>query len=76
LKNHNLLKDYYLPGDLEADIRGFVKHYNLGRYHESLKKLTPPDVYLGISQTILRERERIKRNTIRRRRLLHQTKAA
>ena len=46
------------------------------RYHESLDNLTPADVYFGRGQTILIERERIKRDTIRKRRLNHQAKAA
>ena len=56
--------------------RRFVDHYNHRRYHESLKNLTPADVYFGRGQTILLERERIKRNTIQNRRLQHQKKAA
>lgn len=76
LKNRILLENYYLPGDLEASISRFVDHYNHQRYHESLKNLTPADVYLGRGQTILLNRERIKRNTIQNRRLRHQNKAA
>jgi transposase InsO family protein len=76
LKNRILLENYYLPGDLEAQIEAFVEHYNHQRYHESLKNLTPADVYLGRGQTILLERERIKRQTIRQRRLLHHCQAA
>ncbi len=76
LKNRILLENYYLPGDLEAHIGRFVEHYNHRRYHESLKNLTPADVYFGRGQTILLQRERIKRDTIRKRRLLHQMKAA
>ena len=76
LKNRILLENYYLPGDLEASIGRFVDHYNHRRYHESLSNLTPADVYFGRGQTILLERERIKRNTIRNRRLQHQKKAA
>jgi putative transposase len=76
LKNRILLENYYLPGDLEAQIQAFVEHYNHQRYHESLKNLTPADVYLGRGQTILLERERIKRQTIQQRRLLHQRQAA
>jgi hypothetical protein len=34
------------------------------------------DVYFGRGQTILLQRERIKRDTIRQRRLQHQSKAA
>ena len=36
LKNRILLENYYLPGDLEAEIGAFVAHYNHLRYHESL----------------------------------------
>jgi transposase InsO family protein len=76
LKNRILLENYYLPGDLEAGIDKFVDYYNHHRYHESLSNLTPADVYFGRSQTILLQRERIKRQTIHNRRLLHQNKAA
>ena len=75
-KNRILLENYYLPGDLEAHVRRFVEHYNHDRYHESLNNLTPADVYFGRAQTILLQRERIKRETIRKRRLQHQSKAA
>ncbi len=71
LKNRILLENYYLPGDLEAQIDAFVGHYNHQRYHESLKSLTPADVYFGRGQTILLKRERIKRKTIEHRRLRH-----
>ena len=76
LKNRILLDNYYLPGDLKAHIGRFVDHYNHRRYHESLQNLTPADVYFGRGQTILLQRERIKRNTIKERRLQHQGKAA
>ena len=76
LKNRILLENYYLPGDLQAAIERFVEHYNHRRYHESLNNLTPADVYFGRGHTILLERERIKRQTIQRRRLMHQQKAA
>jgi putative transposase len=76
LKNRILLENYYLPGDLEAEVGDFVAHYNHLRYHESLGNLTPADVYFGRGQTILIERERIKRQTIQNRRLLHHRQAA
>ena len=76
LKNRILLENYYLPGQLEARIEAFVAHYNHLRYHESIDNLTPADVYFGRGQTILLERERIKRKTIQHRRLHHKTHAA
>ena len=76
LKNRVLLNNYYLPRELEAEIAAFVENYNHCRLHESLKNLTPADVYFGRGQQILEERERIKKLTIHNRRLQHQLKAA
>jgi putative transposase len=76
LKNRILLENYFFQEDLETQIAAFVEHYNHRRYHESLDNLTPADVYFGRGQTILLERERIKRDTIRLRRLNHKAKAA
>ena len=76
LKNRILLENYFLPGDLKAKIGRFVTYYNHHRYHESLSNLTPADVYFGRGETILLERERIKRNTINHRRLQHRKTAA
>jgi transposase InsO family protein len=56
LKNRILLENYYLPGDLEAQIEAFVADYNDRRYHESIDNLTPADVYFGRGQTILRHK--------------------
>jgi transposase InsO family protein len=47
LKNRILLENYYLPGDLEAQIEAFVDDYNNRRYHESIGNLTPANVYFG-----------------------------
>jgi transposase InsO family protein len=58
LKNRILLENYYLPGDLEAQIEAFVADYNHLRYHEGIGNATPADVYFGRGQTILIERER------------------
>jgi len=76
LKNRILLENYFLPDDLQASIEAFVTHYNHQRYHESLSNLTPADVYFGRGQTILLQRERIKRNTFQQRRLQHRKSAA
>ena len=76
LADGSLLENYYLPGDLKAQIGRFVSHYNHRRYHESLQNLTPADVYFGRGQSILQQRERIKRNTINQRRLQYRNHAA
>ena len=54
----------------------FVDHYNHRRYHESLGNLTPADVYYGRGQAILVARDKIKKLTIRNRRLSHHGQAA
>ena len=76
LKNRFLLENYYLPGDLEAQLGAFVEHYNRRRYHESLNNLTPADFYFGRGQTILLESKRIKRKTTSHLRLQHRDAAA
>jgi len=76
LKNRILLENYFLPGDLENQIETFVEHYNHQRYHESLSNVTPADAYFGRAQTIIKQRERIKRQTIEHRRLQHRKLAA
>ena len=76
LKNRVLLENYYLPGDLEGQICAFVEHYNNRRYHESLSNLTPADVYFGRGTAIIKRREKVKKLTIRSRRLLHRKQAA
>jgi transposase InsO family protein len=77
LKNRILLvENHYLPGELEAQVAAFVEHHNHRRVHESLDNLTPADVYFGRGRAILRERQRIKRQTIQQRRLLHLSRAA
>jgi transposase InsO family protein len=76
LKNRILLENYFLPGDLEAQIEAFVEHYNHRRYHESLDNVTPADAYFGRASAIIERRERIKRQTIEHRRLQHRRLAA
>jgi len=76
LKNRILLENYFLPGDLEAQVAAFVDDYNNRRLHESLGNVTPADVYFGRQTAILNRREKIKRMTIQTRRLQHQHNAA
>lgn len=76
LKNRILLENYFLPGDLETQIEAFVEQYNHQRYHESLNNVTPADTFFGRAETIIEQRERIKRKTLQKRRLLHRKLAA
>jgi transposase InsO family protein len=76
LKNRILLENHFLPGDLKAQIKAFVGHYNDRRYHESLSNVTPSDVYCGRDKAILQQRKKIKRKTFEARRLHHSTHAA
>ena len=76
LKNRILLENYFLPGDLEAQVEAFVVHYNYQRYHESLNNVTPADAYFGRAPAIIKQRERIIRQTIEHRRLQHRKLAA
>jgi len=72
MKNILLLDNYYYPEELRAQIARFVEYYNHRRYHESLANVTPADVYHGRAAEILAQRERIKQETIRRRRNAYQ----
>jgi transposase InsO family protein len=54
------LNHYYCPQKLEPAIAQFVESYNNRRYHESLKNLTPYDVYFGKGEKILKKREKLK----------------
>jgi len=67
MKNILLLDNYYSPDDLKAQIKTFVEYCNYQRYHESLKNVTPAEVYTGRATLILKERKRIKERTRRQR---------
>jgi transposase InsO family protein len=71
MKNQILLENYYLPGELKIALKQFVSYYNHERYHESLRNLTPADVFYGRGQEILDQREKIKRSTLAMRRKMH-----
>jgi len=68
MKNVIKLDNYYSPEDLSKAIAEFVKYYNYKRYHESLRNLTPADVYFGRDKKILKERSKIKEKTLKERR--------
>lgn len=67
------LHHYYSPEQLSEAILEYVDYYNKERYHESLKNLTPEDVYLGRGELILKERQRIKENSLKNRKITYQT---
>ena len=71
LKSHILLTNYFLPGNLGAQIKAFVEHYKPHRYHESLKNVTSADVYFGRAEAIIKQQERINRKIIEHRCLQH-----
>ena len=68
MKNVVKLDNYYCPEELTRALEKFVHYYNYQRYHESLNNVTPADVYFGKREQILRRREKIKQQTLTRRR--------
>lgn len=72
IKSVVLLDNYYCPEQLVCAIDQYVRYYNTECYHESLDNLTPEDVYLGRGERIIKERQKIKENTLRKRRNRYQ----
>jgi putative transposase len=72
MKNVVKLQNYYLPWELELELERFVRWYNKERYHESLDNLTPEDVYVGRGREIQTARQRLKAQTLRRRKWYNQ----
>jgi putative transposase len=68
MKNVVKLDNYYCPEELEEALASFVHYYNHKRYHESLCNVTPADAYYGRQDEILKQREKIKSITLKRRR--------
>lgn len=73
MKNEVKLQHYYLPGELEIEISRFVEYYNNERYHESLRNVTPADVYFGRNERIETRREQLKRKTLHLRKMQNLT---
>jgi len=71
MKNVVKLDNYYLPEELNAALEKFVYYYNHQRYHESLDNVTPADVYYGKKEMILKQRAKIKQQTMLQRRQLY-----
>jgi putative transposase len=71
LKNVVTLRNFYLPWELEEEVTRFVRYYNHERVHEALDNLTPADVYEGRGREIQTARQRLKEQTLRRRRRIN-----
>jgi len=71
MKNLILLDHYYSPSELEERIREWVDYYNNHRYHEAIDNVTPSDKYFGRDKEILKNRMKIKKQTIRERRKIN-----
>lgn len=72
MKNVVKLQNYYKPETLRQEIGKFVEYYNNERVHESLKNVTPADVYHGRHHEIQTARQLLKMQTLRRRRCYNQ----
>ena len=64
MKNEVKLQHYYFPEELRLVVERFIEYYNNHRYHESLRNVTPADVYFGRNKKIEEKREKIKRRTL------------
>ncbi len=64
MKNEVKLQHYYFPEELRLEVERFIEYYNNHRYHESLRNVTPADVYFGRYKKIEEKREKIKRRTL------------
>jgi putative transposase len=69
MKNILLLDNYYSPTELEDTIAKWVEYYNNERYHESIGNIKPRDKYLGLDTRIIEKRRKIKKETMKKRRL-------
>jgi putative transposase len=72
MKNVVKLRNYYYPDELKRELGRFVEYYNNERVHESLKNVTPADVYHGRHHEIQTSRQLLKMQTLRRRRWYNQ----
>ena len=59
------------PSELEERIREWGDYYNNHRYHEAIDNVTPSDKYFGRDQEILKNRMKLKTQTIRKRRKIN-----
>lgn len=64
MKNVVKLENYFFPEELKQQLHLFVEHYNKKRYHESLRNVTPSDVYFGRDKQVLEQRAEVKSKTL------------
>jgi len=76
LKERVLLVVHTTPWELAEDIAAFVAYYNSERYHEALGNVTPDDVYFRRKEAILEARNKLKVETLARRREINLGKEA
>lgn len=76
MKNIVKLEHYYTPSELEKALEKFVHYYNFERYHEAIDNLTPANVYFGTDQKVIKQRNKIKINTLKNRKKQYQKKIA
>ena len=69
MKNVVKLEHYYYPWELEKAIEEWVHHYNHERYHDSLDKVTPADVFGGRRNEMLDQRALVKTRTMTQRKI-------
>jgi transposase InsO family protein len=69
LKNHILVNHYLLPGALNYELDKYIDYYNNERYHECINNMIPADVYFGRAKEIEIVRNRIKRETMMKRKM-------
>ena len=69
LKNRIKLHHYWSVEELERSLAEFVDYYNNHRVHESLKNVTPADMYYGRQRKILSLRDKIKQRTLKERKI-------
>lgn len=67
MKNVIKLDVYHSPMELEAALKKFIYYYNYQRYHESINNVTPAQKYYGKSNKVLERRNKIKQETIKKR---------
>lgn len=71
MKERELLVVQDAPRESAEDVRVFVFYYNSQRYHEALGNVTPDDVYFGKREEILKERRKLKKQTLARRKTIN-----